>query len=126
MIDHVTFYVKDLVVSLRFYDAALAPLGYSRLYDYHDEGYRTVGYGRERASLWIVESQKGEKPSEHLHIALSAKSHAEVDAFHAHALVSGGSDNGAPGLRREYRSSYYAAFVLDPDGNNIEAVTGNS
>ncbi len=93
-----------------------------RLFDVppeHSGGVRSCGYGDSRPWFWIAEQDatKGK-----LHIALSAKSRADVDAFHAAALAAGGRDNGAPGPRPHYHPNYYGAFVLDPDGHNIEAV----
>jgi len=122
VIDHVTFGVVDFDSSTAFYDAALAPLGVLHLFDVPVEetgGVRVTGYGDARPWLWLAE----ERPTTGLmHIALQAGSVAEVDAFHAAAIAAGGVDNGAPGLRAHYHANYYAAFVRDPDGHNIEAV----
>lgn len=122
MIDHITFGVADFARSTAFYNQALAPLGVSRLFDVPAEeagGVQVTGYGDDRPWFWLAE----ERPVDGLmHIALRAKSRAEVDAFHAAAIRAGGTDNGPPGLRPHYHQSYYAAFVLDPDGHNIEAV----
>jgi len=122
MLDHITFGVSDFDKSTAFYDAAFAPLGVSRLFDVpmeHSGGVRSTGYGDRRPWFWLAEQEttKGK-----LHIALRAESRSDVDAFHAAALAAGGADNGAPGLRPHYHASYYGAFVLDPDGHNIEAV----
>ncbi len=122
MIDHVTFGVRDFDRSLAFYDEAFAPLGVTRLFTVppeHTEGVSVTGYGDTRPWFWIAEADatKGK-----LHICLTAKTRAEVDAFHAAALAAGGVDNGAPGPRPHYHADYYGAFVLDPDGHNIEAV----
>lgn len=122
MIDHITFGVTDFARSTAFYDRAFVPLGVQRLFDVppeHSGGVRSTGYGDSRPWFWIAEQDatKGK-----LHIALSAKSRADVDAFHAAALTAGGRDNGAPGLRPHYHPNYYGAFVLDPDGHNIEVV----
>lgn len=119
MIDHVTFGVTDLDRSLAFYDRALRPLGISRLFSDSTSGVHFAGYGDTRPWFWLVEADPTRGM---LHIAFSAASRAEVDAFHSAAVLAGGRDNGAPGLRRHYHSSYYGAFVLDPDGHNIEAV----
>lgn len=118
MIDHVTFGVTDFARSCAFYDCAFAPLGLRRLASFRERADIT-GYGGDRPFCWIVgeDAVRGK-----LHIALSAATRAEVDAFHAAALAAGGRDNGAPGLRPLYGPDYYGAFVLDPDGNNIEAV----
>lgn len=117
MLDHVTIAVTEFARSKTFYDAALAPLGIVRLYADGDKG---AGYGRNgTAFFWIAEQDR--RPSL-AHIAFKAKIPDEVEAFHAAALAHGGRDNGAPGPRSQYHDRYYAAFVLDPDGNNIEAV----
>ncbi|EBA12000.1 VOC family protein [Roseobacter sp. CCS2] len=122
MIDHMTFGVTDFVRSTAFYDQAFAPLGVKRLFEVpleHTGGVKVCGYGDDRAWFWLAE-EKATKGL--LHIALRAKSHAAVDAFHAAALRAGGTDNGAPGPRPHYDAHYYGAFILDPDGHNIEAV----
>ena len=117
MIDHVTLSVADLKRSQRFYDRALKPLGIERLYA---EGTSYSGYGiRPKAFFWI--GQRAEVATG-AHVAFAAPDRIAVDAFHTAALAAGGRDNGAPGLRPQYRSHYYGAFVLDPDGHNIEAV----
>ena len=121
MIDHVSVGVADLERSARFYEATLAPLGLSRLVTRP----ATVGFGKSYPEFWInlrqgmarVELGSG------THICLRAKTTAEVDAFHAAALAAGGGSDGAPGLRPHDRVRYYAAFVIDPDGHRIEAVT---
>lgn len=125
MIDYVTFGVSDYERSVSFYDRAFLPLGVTRLFEVppkHGDGVRIEGYGDTRPWLWIAEHDvtRGK-----LHIALSATSRSAVDAFHREALLAGGRDNAAPGLRPDYHAGYYGAFVLDPDGNNIEAVHGN-
>lgn len=122
MLDHTTFYVKDLNKSVAFYDAALAPIGYSHGPDFVHEGTRIVGYtnAEGKADHWIVEAAE---PSTRLHIAFKAPSREAVQGFYDGALAHGGTDNGAPGLRKEYGEDYYAAFARDPDGNNIEVVT---
>jgi catechol 2,3-dioxygenase-like lactoylglutathione lyase family enzyme len=117
MLDHVTLGVADLDRSMKFYDRALASLGIARLYA---EGERFAGYGVEpKAFFWI-----GTRPSSQsgAHIAFTAKDRATVDCFDADAIAAGGKDNGRPGLRTHYHDNYYGAFVLDPDGHNIEAV----
>ena len=122
MIDHITFGVTDFARSTAFYDQAFAPLGITRLFDVptkHTDGIKVTGYGDERAWFWLTEERA---TTGMLHIALQAKSMAEVDAFYAAAIRAGGTDNGPPGLRPHYHADYYAAFVLDPDGHNIEAV----
>ncbi|WP_424931088.1 VOC family protein [Amaricoccus macauensis] len=122
MIDHITFGVGDLSRSVAFYDMALTPLGFRRLCDLHEGeggGVRVCGYGAERPQFWLAEENA---TSGMMHVAFAALSREAVDVFHVAALAAGGSDNGAPGLRPRYHSGYYAAFVLDPDGHNIEAV----
>ncbi|MFY0620646.1 MAG: VOC family protein [Pelagimonas sp.] len=121
MIDHVTIGVADFARSTAFYDAALAPLGVRFLVYVPKEGddVNLAGYGKDQPFLWLAE----ENPtSGMMHIALQAATHAEVNAFYAAALRAGGTDNGAPGLRPHYHQDYYAAYVLDPEGHNIEAV----
>ena len=117
MIDHTGIGVADVQRSAAFYDSALAPLGLRRARQM-PEGLGTdgVGYGIDYPVFWI---DRFHPHSVKQHTAFSAKSRSEVDAFHAVALKAGGTDNGAPGQRWP---SYYAAFVLDPDGNNMEAV----
>lgn len=118
MIDHVTFGVSDFARSCAFYDASFAPLGISRLVSFRERA-DVAGYGDDRPWFWIV----NENPTRgKLHLALTAQSRSNVDAFHMAALAAGGRDNGPPGLRPHYDLDYYGAFVLDPDGNNIEAV----
>jgi catechol 2,3-dioxygenase-like lactoylglutathione lyase family enzyme len=124
VLDHLAIDVSDLDRSRRFYAAALAPLGYV----VRREAAASVGFGvaeGEGRSLdpggdfWIA---VGAPPAPHIHFAFSAPSRAAVDAFFAAALQAGGGDNGRPGLRLRYHPDYYAAFVVDPDGYNIEAV----
>jgi catechol 2,3-dioxygenase-like lactoylglutathione lyase family enzyme len=113
--------VSDLERSARFYEATLTPLGLSRLVTRP----KTVGFGKSYPEFWInfrPEMARVE-PDSGVHICLRAKSSGEVDAFHAAALKAGGRCDGAPGLRPHDRVRYYAAFVIDPDGNRIEAVT---
>lgn len=119
MIDHLTFGVSDLASSVAFYDGALAPLGIKHLFDLNSGAGRRVGYGDARPQLWLAEH---DQTRDKLHIAFTAPSRKAVDAFHQQALVYGGTDNGRPGYRAQYHPGYYAAFVLDPDGHNIEAV----
>ncbi len=114
-LDHVAFEVSDLAASRRFYVGALAPWGAREV-----SAHGGFGYGPEGSEdIWI---SAGTPPGEPLHIAMAAADRGVVDAFHAAALAAGGRDNGAPGLRPQYHATYYAAFVLDPDGNNVEAV----
>jgi catechol 2,3-dioxygenase-like lactoylglutathione lyase family enzyme len=121
MIDHISVAVRDLDPAARFYEAIMAPLGLSRLVSRP----ATIGFGKAYPEFWInlrgnmATVQEGSGA----HICLRARSAAEVDAFHAAALSAGGRSDGAPGLRPHDRVRYYAAFVIDPDGNRIEAVT---
>jgi catechol 2,3-dioxygenase-like lactoylglutathione lyase family enzyme len=121
MIDHISVGVSDLELSARFYESTLAPLGLSRLVTRP----ATIGFGKAYPEFWINlrANMKPVEPESGSHICLRARSTADVDAFHAAALKSGGKSDGAPGLRPHDRVKYYAAFVVDPDGNRIEAVT---
>jgi catechol 2,3-dioxygenase-like lactoylglutathione lyase family enzyme len=116
MFDHIGFPVRDLAKTRAFYTAALAPLGYTVGRD--RDGVLAFGPpGRPR--LWFGTNGNA---ATGVHIALAAETRAQVDAFHAAALAAGGKDNGPPGLRPHYRENYYGAFVIDPDGHNLEAV----
>jgi catechol 2,3-dioxygenase-like lactoylglutathione lyase family enzyme len=121
MIDHISVGVSNLERSARFYETTLAALGLSRLVTRP----ATVGFGRNYPEFWI--NLRGDMapvpPTSGVHICLRAKSTAEVDAFHAAALSAGGQSDGAPGLRPHDRVRYYTAFIIDADGNRIEAVT---
>ena len=119
MIDHMTFGVSDFDASVRFYDRTLAPLGVRRLFEASEGSVRVAGYGDSRPFFWIAEH---DPTSGKLHIALRGANREVVDAFHREGISAGGRDNGAPGLRPHYHPGYYGAFVLDPDGHNIEAV----
>jgi len=120
MLHHVSLGVTDLERSASFYDAALAALGYMRVWtDKSAIGYGSKGGGDKLA---IKLRERAQAPGPGFHVALAAPSREAVDAFHAAALAHGGRDNGAPGLRPHYGPNYYAAFVIDPDGNNVEAV----
>jgi catechol 2,3-dioxygenase-like lactoylglutathione lyase family enzyme len=119
VIDHLTVGVSDLARSRDFYTRALVPLGFSEIGRWR-EGSDTVVFGLEEAGDFAISTAY---PSESaIHFAFAADRREQVDAFHAAALAAGGRDNGAPGLRPEHSEDYYAAFVLDPDGNNVEAV----
>lgn len=123
MIDHLGIDVADFDTSKAFYDKAMAPLGAALLYMVPSEytgGAKVGGYGRDRPVFWL--SDQGAEQKSTQHVAFTARSRAEVDAFHAAALAAGGKDNGGPGLRPHYHENYYGAFVFDPDGNNVEAV----
>lgn len=120
MLDHMTFRVRDLDATRRFYEQALAPLGYRMAYEGEHDGVHMLGFAADgQYDTWFV---AGEPPSGPTHICWRAASRAAVDAFYRAAIAAGGTDNGAPGLRPQYHENYYGAFVLDPDGNNVEAV----
>jgi catechol 2,3-dioxygenase-like lactoylglutathione lyase family enzyme len=117
MLDHVSLGVSDIERSKQFYDQALRPLGIERLYA---EGPTAAGYGAGRkAFFWIGQRDDAQTGS---HVAFVAEDRETVDRFHQAALAAGARDNGQPGLRPHYHADYYGAFVLDPDGHNIEAV----
>lgn len=120
MLDHISLGVRDLAVTRRFYDVALAPLGYRCL----SEGENALGYGHDSIALWLLAAASPVPADERsgLHVCLRAPDRAAVDAFHTAALAGGGHDNGAPGLRGDYGPGYYAAFVIDPDGYRLEAL----
>ena len=126
MIDHITLHVRDLAATRAFYGAALAPLGYRIGYDAVHDGAGVLGFafdaadGSAKIDTWFVD--RAAAASGPAHLCWRAPNRAAVDAFHAAALAAGGVDNGAPGLRAYYHPHYYGAFVLDLDGNNVEAV----
>lgn len=119
MINHLSLGVRDIAAAKRFYDAALAPLGYRCLNDSADG----LGYGGEEAVLWLAQTDHPVPADARsgLHICFDARDRAAVDRFHQAGLAAGGRDNGAPGLRPEYGPGYYASFVADPDGYRLEA-----
>jgi catechol 2,3-dioxygenase-like lactoylglutathione lyase family enzyme len=117
MLDHVSISVSNIAQAIAFYDRALAPLGIERLYS---EGTDAFGYGADKKAFFWIGLREAIRTG--AHIAFAAKDRASVDAFHAAALAAGGRDNGGPGLRPHYHANYYGAFILDPDGHNIEAV----
>ena len=118
--DHMGMGTGDYPTSLKFYVEALARLGIRVLMAFEDgtDG-KISGFGSEQPFFWVGD---GGKMSGRLHLAFAAKNRAEVDAFYEAAMAAGGKDNGPPGIRPHYHENYYAAFVLDPDGHNIEAV----
>ena len=121
MLDHVGIEVADFDRSKAFYEAALEPLGIRLLMEF--EG--SAGFGKEtehgpKPFFWI--GGRGRPAVSGAHVAFGVRAPEQVDAFHAAALAAGATDNGAPGLRPQYHPGYYGAFVLDPDGNNVEAV----
>ena len=123
MIDHMGLGVSDFAASKAFYSRALMPIGYELLYDLPAEltGHgAAAGFGLPpKPDFWIGGGQPHGPP---IHVAFRAASRAQVDAFYRAALAAGGRDNGAPGLRPDYHPNYYGAFVLDPDGHNVEVV----
>ena len=121
MIDHTGVASEQIALARAFYDAAFAALGGGMRMEIPTEftgGSVVLGYGRDRPVFWLHEGA----PDPGRHVAFSARDRAEVDAFYKAAMSAGGRDNGPPGLRPQYHPDYYGAFVLDPDGNNIEAV----
>jgi catechol 2,3-dioxygenase-like lactoylglutathione lyase family enzyme len=123
MLDHVGFAVSDLERARKFYQQTLSPLGIMLIYDITAEqtdGEAYLGFGEDqRPYFWVG---TGERFGGNIHVAFLAETRGLVDQFHTAGLKAGGKDNGAPGLRPHYHKNYYGAFVLDPDGNNIEAV----
>ena len=121
MIDHVSVPVRDLAAATRFYEAVLGALGFTAL----ERRPATVGFGKQYAEFWI--NLRGDlqpaSANSGAHVCFRARSTELVDAFHAAALSHGGASDGAPGLRPQHGEGYYAAFIRDPDGNRIEAVT---
>jgi catechol 2,3-dioxygenase-like lactoylglutathione lyase family enzyme len=116
MYDHIGLKVKDVGASVRFYKAALAPLGH----EVSSQDANGAGLGPKGApALWLYRAENG---AGGVHVALAAPDRVAVDRFHDAGLKAGGRDNGAPGLRKDYSPKYYAAFLIDPDGNNVEAV----
>ena len=116
MLDHVGVPVSDFEQSKRYYAQALSPLGYELIME---PSASAAGFGRlGKPDFWIAQGEIGQA----FHIAFAAEDRATVDTFYEAALAAGGRDNGGPGLRPHYHASYYGAFVLDPDGNNFEAV----
>lgn len=130
MIDHLGISPTDIERARRFYDAALAPLGIATVMEVTPDqsgGYHGIGYGSGRKPcFWLSSDSRRALPQgprgRGIHVAFAASDRAAVDAFYAAALAQGGKDNGPPGLRPDYHPAYYAAFVLDPDGVNVEAV----
>ena len=116
LLDHIGFNVSDFEASRTFFTRALAPLGIDITKE--GDGWAMIGRAAEGA-VWF--GSFGQSPGP-IHIAFAARTRAEVRAFHEAALAAGGRDNGAPGLRRQYHANYYGAFVIGPDGHNVEAV----
>lgn len=116
MIDHIGIQVSDLQRTSAFYTSALAPLGYTLMMSFP----QGAGFGAGgKPDFWV---EGGHTPKERVHVAFVAKGRADVRAFYDAAIAAGGKDNGAPGVRPQYHEHYYGAFVLDPDGHNIEVV----
>jgi catechol 2,3-dioxygenase-like lactoylglutathione lyase family enzyme len=124
MIDHIGFPVSDYARSKAFYESALAPLGYILIMevaaDHTDSGSPAAGFGKQGKPDFWIGGEGGLNGT--LHIAIASDDRRTVDAFYRAAIAAGGRDNGAPGLRPHYHPNYYGAFVLDPDGHNVEAV----
>lgn len=118
MYDHIGLKVSNLAASRRFYEAALAPLGH--VLGSHDDTYAGLG-PKGAPALWLY-ANAGAAQAVGTHVAFRAADHRAVDAFHKAGLKAGARDNGAPGPRPDYSPTYYAAFLIDPDGNNVEAV----
>jgi catechol 2,3-dioxygenase-like lactoylglutathione lyase family enzyme len=116
MIDHLKLHVRDVERSRAFYERALAPLGYRVMLE---PAPGEVGFGAERPDFWLARARTAVGFA---HVAFGVDTTDLVDAFHAAALEAGGRDNGGPGMRPQYHRAYYGGFVLDPDGNNVEAV----
>lgn len=125
MIDHLSSYTVNYEISKNFYEKAFAPLGYTLQMEFVAEWnadfptQKMCAFGVDKATYWLIEVKEPATPR---HIAFAAKTRADVDAFYDAAIKAGGKDNGAPGLRPHYHENYYGAFIIDPDGNNIEAV----
>jgi catechol 2,3-dioxygenase-like lactoylglutathione lyase family enzyme len=119
IIDHLKIGVSDLDASRRFYAQALEPLGFEELGPWSD-ARREISFGTKDADDFAISEQY--EQGGQVHIAFAADTREQVDRFHAAALAAGGTDNGPPGPRPEYSEGYYGAFVLDPDGHNVEAV----
>lgn len=124
ILDHITLNVTDYTKSKAFYEKALSALGIGFVMEYG----KACGFGKGKPDFWIAEGPASFQKDFHLdpitpiHVCFKAKSRAEVDAFYKAALAAGGKDNGKPGVRKVYHPNYYGAFVIDPDGHNVEAV----
>ena len=119
MIDHIGLRVSDFQRSKAFFQAALAPLGYTMMMEFDLPGGKTGGMGVDgMPDLWLSQGQAQRPP---LHVAFNAANRATVDAFYKAAIAAGGKDNGKPGLRPDYHPNYYGAFIIDPEGHAIEA-----
>mgnify|MGYP001579186210 CR=1 FL=1 len=124
MIDHVSIRVKDLKKSAAFYEKALGTIGYKKLGEFDGAvGFAVSCPDDNSGSVWLIQESKGDPLTQNIHVAFGVPDVEIVKKFYAAALAAGGRDNGAPGKCPEYGEHYYGAFVLDPDGNNIEATT---
>lgn len=130
MIDHISTYATDFSATKSFYAAAFAPLGYSLQMEFvaepnaDFEAQRICAFGPEgKPAFWLIECKQQHTPR---HVAFCAETRHAVDGFYQQAMLTGGTDNGAPGPRPMYHEHYYGAFVIDPDGNNVEAVCHTS
>jgi catechol 2,3-dioxygenase-like lactoylglutathione lyase family enzyme len=119
MFDHVGLNVRDFAASRSFYEQALEPLGYRVVFDGSEWNGAGFGTSDDKPEFWIMQRDPCGTGT---HVAFVVPDRETVDAFHAAALAAGGTDHGAPGIREHYHPTYYGAFVLDPDGNNVEAV----
>ena len=119
-LDHIGIKTVDFKIAKAFYEKALAPLDIVPIMVMEEDYFSGVGFGRDgKPDFWVSTGPSATSP---IHICFAARSSHEVDAFYAAALAAGAKDNGAPGIRKEYHPGYYGAFVLDPDGHNLEAV----
>lgn len=125
MLDHIGLAISDIRRSEAFYSAALEPLGIAKIFEYGpdktDSGGTAIGFGKDMMPFFWIGDNEG--VGEGTHVAFVAQDRAAVDAFYEVAIAAGGHDNGPPGLRPKYHPNYYGAFVLDPDGINVEAVS---
>jgi catechol 2,3-dioxygenase-like lactoylglutathione lyase family enzyme len=122
MIDHIGIPVTNYAAAKTFYENSLAPLGVRMMMEVpreHTGGRGVCGFGAEQPQFWISD---GNHTNQHVHVAFAAKSREAVDAFYAAAMAAGAKDNGKPGLRPHYHEHYYGGFIIDLDGNNVEAV----
>lgn len=123
MIDHLSIEVGDIEAARRFFDPVMRTLGAQRLMNFEADETKVSGYGRDdEPAFWIAQAGAGKARPLAGHIAFRAADRAAVDAFYRAALAAGAADNGPPGLRQNYYADYYAAFVIDPEGNRLEAV----
>lgn len=123
MLNHISLSVRDLKRSALFYTETLAIIGIKPLFTIENE---VIGFGIDRPTFWINTSDDAHPMSKNVHVAFSCASRSDVDSWYNAAISAGAKNNGKPGLRPQYHENYYGAFVIDPDGNNIEAVCGNT